>query len=138
MVSFTQWATRRHYEEYLAWRTEAGLTDEIGEMLTEPMSIRYFDEIITATRCNGDKASRRSQRVPKRRDNLRRDLLLHPLDDRRRRDELRARKAVTNDADAEGVSAPGGSASRGARACRRRYGPGTLEQPTCRAGNQAK
>jgi len=50
IVSFTQWATRRHYEEYLAWRTEAGMTDEVGEMLTEPMSIRYFDEIITVAR----------------------------------------------------------------------------------------
>jgi quinol monooxygenase YgiN len=46
IVSFTQWASRRHYDNYLAWRTEAGLTDEIGDMLVEPVSIRYFDEII--------------------------------------------------------------------------------------------
>lgn len=50
VVSFTQWATRRHYEEYLAWRTEMGLKDEIGRMLTEPISIRYFDDIVTVTR----------------------------------------------------------------------------------------
>jgi quinol monooxygenase YgiN len=50
IVSFTQWATRRHYEEYLAWRTEAGLTDEIGQMLTEPMSVEYFDEVVRVTR----------------------------------------------------------------------------------------
>ena len=37
-MSFTQWATRRHYDEYLAWRTAAGLTGEIGQMLTEPMA----------------------------------------------------------------------------------------------------
>ncbi len=46
IFSFTQWASRRHYDDYLAWRTEAGLTDEIGDMLIEPMSIRYFDEIV--------------------------------------------------------------------------------------------
>ena len=46
IVSFTQWESRRHYDEYLDWRTEAGLTDELGAMLTEPMSIKYFDEII--------------------------------------------------------------------------------------------
>ena len=32
IVSFTQWATRRHYDEYFAWRTAAGLTDEIGQV----------------------------------------------------------------------------------------------------------
>ncbi len=46
LVSFTQWESRRHYDEYLDWRTETGLTDELGAMLTEPMSIKYFDEII--------------------------------------------------------------------------------------------
>ena len=50
VVSFTQWATRQHYEDYLAWRTEQGMTDDVGEMLTEPMTITYFDEVITVTR----------------------------------------------------------------------------------------
>ena len=50
VISFTQWATRRHYEEYLVWRTEQGLTDEVGEMLTEPMKITYFDDVITVSR----------------------------------------------------------------------------------------
>ncbi|MET7488698.1 antibiotic biosynthesis monooxygenase family protein [Streptomyces sp. NPDC005538] len=50
VVSFTQWATRSHYEEYLAWRTETGMTDEIDRMLTEPLLIRYFDEVVTRTR----------------------------------------------------------------------------------------
>jgi quinol monooxygenase YgiN len=50
IVSFTQWATRRHYEDYLAWLTAAGLTDEIGQMLTEPMSVEYFDEVIRVSR----------------------------------------------------------------------------------------
>jgi len=50
IVSFTQWTTRQHYIEYPAWRTDAGTTDEVGDMLTEPMKIEYFDELVTATR----------------------------------------------------------------------------------------
>ena len=50
VVSFTRWATRRHYENYLVWRTDTGMTDEIDHLLTEPMSIRYFDEIVDASR----------------------------------------------------------------------------------------
>jgi hypothetical protein len=50
IVSFTQWATRQHYVDYLAWRTEMGMTDEIGGILTEPMSIEYFDDIVSLTR----------------------------------------------------------------------------------------
>jgi len=49
IVSFTQWATRQHYVEYLAWRTETGMTDEVADMLTEPMSIEYFDDIVSLT-----------------------------------------------------------------------------------------
>jgi quinol monooxygenase YgiN len=49
IVSFTQWVSR-HYEDYLAWRTDTGLTDEIGELLTEPISIRYFDDIVSVSR----------------------------------------------------------------------------------------
>lgn len=50
IVSFTQWATRQHYVDYLARRTEMGMTDEIGGILTEPMSIEYFDDIVSLTR----------------------------------------------------------------------------------------
>jgi quinol monooxygenase YgiN len=45
VISLTQWATRGHYENYLAWRTETGSTATFDEMLTEPMSVRYFDEV---------------------------------------------------------------------------------------------
>lgn len=45
VISLTQWATRGHYEAYLAWRTETGHTDTFHQMLTEPMSIRYYDEV---------------------------------------------------------------------------------------------
>ncbi|HZC11182.1 MAG TPA: antibiotic biosynthesis monooxygenase family protein [Mycobacterium sp.] len=50
IVSFTQWATRQHYVDYLAWRTEMGMTDEIGAMLTEPMAVEYFDDIVSLVR----------------------------------------------------------------------------------------
>lgn len=49
IVSFTQWATRQHYVDYLVWRTEMGMTDEVGDMLTEPMSIEFFDDIVSLT-----------------------------------------------------------------------------------------
>ena len=41
----TRWATRQDYERYLAWRTESGYTAQFEEMLAQPMSIRYFDEV---------------------------------------------------------------------------------------------
>jgi quinol monooxygenase YgiN len=50
IVSFTQWATRKHYEDYLAWRTETGMTDAIDAMLTEPLIIGYFDDLVSITR----------------------------------------------------------------------------------------
>jgi quinol monooxygenase YgiN len=50
IVSFTQWASRRHYEEYLRWRTDTGLKDEIGDLLTKPISIEYFDDIVSLAR----------------------------------------------------------------------------------------
>ena len=33
------------YDNYLAWRTAAGYTAQIDEMLAQPMNIRYFDEV---------------------------------------------------------------------------------------------
>ena len=50
IVSFTQWASRQNYEDYLAWRTETGMTDKIDQLLTEPLSIKYFDDIGSLTR----------------------------------------------------------------------------------------
>jgi quinol monooxygenase YgiN len=50
LVSFTQWASRRDYENYLAWRTETGMTDEIDELLSEPLIIAYFDDIVSIAR----------------------------------------------------------------------------------------
>jgi quinol monooxygenase YgiN len=50
IVSFTQWAQRRDYENYLSWRTETGMTDNIEDMLTEPLIIDYFDDIVSLAR----------------------------------------------------------------------------------------
>lgn len=50
VVSFTQWAQRQDYENYLAWRTETGMTDDIEDMLTEPLIVEYFDDIVSLTR----------------------------------------------------------------------------------------
>jgi quinol monooxygenase YgiN len=49
VISLSQWTTRSHYERYLAWRTKSGVRESLEEMLTEPMAIRYFDEIGFAT-----------------------------------------------------------------------------------------
>jgi quinol monooxygenase YgiN len=50
IVSFTQWVHRRDYVNYLAWRTETGMTEDIEDMLTEPLIIEYFDDIVSLSR----------------------------------------------------------------------------------------
>lgn len=50
IVSFTQWRQRQNYENYLRWRTEMGMTDDIEDMLTEPLIIAYLDDIVSLTR----------------------------------------------------------------------------------------
>ena len=45
LIGDTVWATRQHYDDYLAWRTENGFTATFDEMLAEPMLIRYYDDI---------------------------------------------------------------------------------------------
>ncbi len=45
MVLVEHWDSRAHYEKYLAWRTETGVLDKLGAMLTGPPSIRYFEKI---------------------------------------------------------------------------------------------
>ena len=50
IVSFTQWASRQNYEDYLAWRTETGFRDQMEALLTEPQSITFVDDIVSLTR----------------------------------------------------------------------------------------
>jgi quinol monooxygenase YgiN len=45
IVGDTRWATCQDYDQYLAWRTDSGYTAQFDEMLAQPMSIRYFDEV---------------------------------------------------------------------------------------------
>jgi quinol monooxygenase YgiN len=45
VIGDSQWLTRSHYDDYLAWRTANGFTAQFDEMLAQPMMIRYFDEI---------------------------------------------------------------------------------------------
>ncbi len=44
IVAIEQWESRQHYEKYLAWRSETGALDTLGTLLSEPLSIRYFDK----------------------------------------------------------------------------------------------
>ena len=39
------WESRAHHEKYHAWRTETGVMEKIGTMLTGPPSTRYFKKI---------------------------------------------------------------------------------------------
>src|SRR5689334_1481894 len=43
LVLVERWATRKHYENYLAWRQQRGDLDKLVAGLAEPPSIRYFD-----------------------------------------------------------------------------------------------
>jgi quinol monooxygenase YgiN len=43
LVLVERWATRQHYENYLAWRQQRGDLDNLAGALAEPPSIRYFD-----------------------------------------------------------------------------------------------
>jgi quinol monooxygenase YgiN len=45
LIGDTRWATREHYDDYLAWRTENGFTAKFDDMLAKPMLIRYYDEV---------------------------------------------------------------------------------------------
>jgi quinol monooxygenase YgiN len=42
LVLVQRWATRQHYETYLAWRQQRGALDQLADLLTEPPSIRFF------------------------------------------------------------------------------------------------
>jgi quinol monooxygenase YgiN len=45
LVFYENWDSRKHYESYLAWRTETGVMDQLGAMLVGPPNIRYFERI---------------------------------------------------------------------------------------------
>jgi len=45
LVFYEKWDTHKHYEKYLAWRTETGVLAQLGTKLTEPPNIRFFERV---------------------------------------------------------------------------------------------
>lgn len=45
VVLIQTWASRQHYEKYFAWRTETGAIEALGAMVSQPPTIRYYDDI---------------------------------------------------------------------------------------------
>lgn len=37
------WETKEHYLAYLKWRTDTGVMDALGSMLTSPPSIQFYE-----------------------------------------------------------------------------------------------
>lgn len=42
IVLFETWETRDHYEAYFTWRSESGALSGLGEMLSQSLSIRFY------------------------------------------------------------------------------------------------
>ena len=47
MILAEHWDSRAHHEKYLDWRTETGVMDKIGSMLSGQPSLRYFEKTDT-------------------------------------------------------------------------------------------
>ncbi len=45
ILLFEDWVSREHQEKYLQWRAETGALEALGNMLTQPPSIQYFDDL---------------------------------------------------------------------------------------------
>jgi quinol monooxygenase YgiN len=45
IISVQKWESRRHYESYRDWRTRNGVTAAIEALLTDPITVRYFDDV---------------------------------------------------------------------------------------------
>ena len=44
IVAIETWESREAYEKYFAWRTETGAIGALGDWVSAPPSIRYFDK----------------------------------------------------------------------------------------------
>ncbi|MCG8427705.1 MAG: antibiotic biosynthesis monooxygenase [Chromatiales bacterium] len=42
-VFYEKWETIKAYEAYLTWRTSQGIMEKIGNLLTSPPDIRYYN-----------------------------------------------------------------------------------------------
>ena len=49
IISNQSWETRKHYEDYFAWRADQGVAAEIQSVCAEQVSARFFDEVLEAT-----------------------------------------------------------------------------------------
>ena len=49
IISNQSWETRKHYEDYFAWRADQGVAAEIQSLCAERVSARFFDEVLEAT-----------------------------------------------------------------------------------------
>lgn len=45
LLVIERWASREHYERYLAWRVESGLVGRVEAMAAAPPSIRFFEQV---------------------------------------------------------------------------------------------
>ena len=45
IVVWGTWASRGHFEKYLAWRTASGDLAALGAMLAEPPAVSYLDPV---------------------------------------------------------------------------------------------
>jgi quinol monooxygenase YgiN len=45
LVLIEKWESRQHNEKYMGWRTETGALAALGEMLSQPPSLRYYDDL---------------------------------------------------------------------------------------------
>jgi quinol monooxygenase YgiN len=47
IVSAQRWTSRQVYLDYRRWRSDGGTTARIEEMLSVPISVRFFDDVAT-------------------------------------------------------------------------------------------
>ena len=45
VVLVERWVSRAHYDKYLAWREETGVLGQLGALLEDPPSIRFYSNV---------------------------------------------------------------------------------------------
>ncbi|MDB5582412.1 MAG: Antibiotic biosynthesis monooxygenase [Bradyrhizobium sp.] len=45
VISAQRWASRQHYLDYVAWRTENGVTAQFEDLLASPIGVRFFNDV---------------------------------------------------------------------------------------------
>jgi quinol monooxygenase YgiN len=68
IISAQRWTSRRHYEDYMAWRTANGVTAQFNDLLAADMQIRYFNDIsmpLAALKAGARKSHTLQREIPK-------------------------------------------------------------------------